>query len=101
MERIEGRTFGKDDTVAVAGKHFVGCRFDGAIIEYDGSSGGRFDQCSFVMCGYRLVGPALGTVHFLHFLSKQEPDGPSIVSNLLMETTGGPQLASVFVETRP
>ena len=48
LERVEGATFA-GGTVAVDGKHFVRCHFQGVTFHYDGVRPAAFDQVTFAV----------------------------------------------------
>jgi uncharacterized protein YjbI with pentapeptide repeats len=65
VAEIEGRSFGKGESVQTDGTVFTKCSFDGAQLRYAGGEHPSFIDCTFNQVGWYFEDAALRTIQLL------------------------------------
>lgn len=64
MQVIENQTFTKE-RVAIDGKQFTNCTFDGCVLTYSGTDGTALNGCHLNNTGFAFEGSAAKTIELL------------------------------------
>ena len=90
---VADKEFGVEQVVT-SGKKFLGCRFNGTEIIFDGQAQIGFESCGFTDQKFTFVGPAARTIAMLTGMYK-DPSFQPIVDGIFMNIKSGELSKSV------
>ena len=78
---VRDRSFSESDIIQTDGGHFIGCTFDGSILQYGGGEHPKFEDCTLDEVSWLFNQAALRTIQFLQTINASD-GGPAFIADL-------------------
>ena len=78
---VRDRSFSESDIIQSDGGRFIGCTFDGSVLQYGGGEHTRFEQCTLDDVSWLFNEAALRTIQFLQVINGSD-GGPAFIADL-------------------